>query len=57
MEKILINGKAWGYGLATVSLSGTIINVWFPQPRLGESNNVKQDKVLCKKLSSLLTKD
>lgn len=27
---------AWGYGLATVARNGTVLDTWFPQPRLGE---------------------
>ncbi|MFZ2964841.1 MAG: 2,3,4,5-tetrahydropyridine-2,6-dicarboxylate N-succinyltransferase [Rhodoglobus sp.] len=26
---------AWGYGLATVSGNGTVLDTWFPSPRLG----------------------
>jgi 2,3,4,5-tetrahydropyridine-2-carboxylate N-succinyltransferase len=26
---------AWGYGLATVARNGTVLDTWFPQPRLG----------------------
>ena len=26
---------AWGYGLATVSASGTVLDTWYPEPRLG----------------------
>jgi len=27
---------AWGYGLATVSRNGTVLDTWFPTPHLGE---------------------
>jgi 2,3,4,5-tetrahydropyridine-2,6-dicarboxylate N-succinyltransferase len=27
---------AWGYGLATIDPSGTVLDVWFPTPALGE---------------------
>lgn len=27
---------AWGYGLATVAGDGTVLDTWFPAPRLGE---------------------
>lgn len=26
---------AWGYGLATISSNGTVLDTWFPEPRLG----------------------
>ncbi|MBP3222808.1 MAG: 2,3,4,5-tetrahydropyridine-2,6-dicarboxylate N-succinyltransferase [Actinomycetaceae bacterium] len=31
--------KAWGFGLATVCPDGTILDVWYPEPQLGESKN------------------
>jgi 2,3,4,5-tetrahydropyridine-2-carboxylate N-succinyltransferase len=27
--------NAWGYGLATVAADGTVLDTWFPEPRLG----------------------
>ena len=27
---------AWGYGLATIAADGTVLDTWFPSPRLGE---------------------
>ena len=27
---------AWGYGLATISGDGTVLDTWYPNPRLGE---------------------
>ncbi|WP_210479369.1 2,3,4,5-tetrahydropyridine-2,6-dicarboxylate N-succinyltransferase [Naasia sp. SYSU D00948] len=27
--------KAWGYGLATVASEGTVLDTWFPEPKLG----------------------
>lgn len=27
---------AWGYGLATISRDGTVLDTWFPQPALGK---------------------
>jgi 2,3,4,5-tetrahydropyridine-2-carboxylate N-succinyltransferase len=27
---------AWGYGLATISGDGTVLDTWFPDPRLGQ---------------------
>jgi 2,3,4,5-tetrahydropyridine-2-carboxylate N-succinyltransferase len=31
----VIDTAAWGFGLATLDSSGTVLDVWFPQPRLG----------------------
>ena len=28
--------QAWGYGLATIDTAGTVLDVWFPAPALGE---------------------
>ena len=28
--------KAWGFGLATLDSAGTVLDVWFPSPALGE---------------------
>jgi 2,3,4,5-tetrahydropyridine-2,6-dicarboxylate N-succinyltransferase len=28
--------KAWGFGLATIDGNGTVLDVWFPEPALGE---------------------
>ena len=27
--------RAWGFGLATVTASGTVLDVWYPAPDLG----------------------
>ncbi|KQQ10620.1 2,3,4,5-tetrahydropyridine-2,6-dicarboxylate N-succinyltransferase [Rathayibacter sp. Leaf296] len=27
--------SAWGYGLATIASDGTVLDTWFPEPRLG----------------------
>ena len=29
--------SAWGYGLATTTDSGTVLDTWYPEPRLGEA--------------------
>jgi 2,3,4,5-tetrahydropyridine-2-carboxylate N-succinyltransferase len=33
----VIDSAAWGFGLATLDSSGTVLDVWFPQPRLGSA--------------------
>ena len=30
--------RAWGYGLATVSMSGLVLDTWFPAPALGPAD-------------------
>ncbi|MBC9734191.1 2,3,4,5-tetrahydropyridine-2,6-dicarboxylate N-succinyltransferase [Nocardioides marmotae] len=32
---------AWGHGLATVTDDGTVLDVWFPQPALGERDGAE----------------
>ena len=32
-----IDGKAWGHGLATLAADGTILDVYYPNPQLGEA--------------------
>lgn len=31
-----MSNKAWGFGLATTALDGTVLDVWYPSPALGE---------------------
>jgi len=31
----VIDSAAWGFGLATLDTAGTVLDVWFPKPRLG----------------------
>ena len=37
MSDVQINQKAWGHGLASKSPSGAVLDVWFPEPCLGEA--------------------
>ena len=30
-------GSAWGHGLATIASDGTVLDVWYPAPELGEA--------------------
>lgn len=45
---------AWGFGLATLDSSGTVLDVWFPQPALGEK---PADAVCPPELSALQGRD
>ena len=42
--------KAWGFGLATIDGNGTVLDVWFPEPALGEK---PADAVTPSELSAL----
>lgn len=33
---------AWGHGLATITADGTVLDTWYPEPRLGEAPEVDQ---------------
>lgn len=35
MSANYLTDKAWGHGLATLSLDGMLLDVWFPKPELG----------------------
>ena len=32
-----LQSKAWGHGLATIAADGTVLDVWYPDPQLGEA--------------------
>lgn len=32
-----LSGGAWGHGLATIASDGTVLDVWYPKPELGEA--------------------
>jgi 2,3,4,5-tetrahydropyridine-2-carboxylate N-succinyltransferase len=37
---------AWGFGLATATMDGTILDVWYPSPALGEPPAVHDDAIV-----------
>jgi 2,3,4,5-tetrahydropyridine-2-carboxylate N-succinyltransferase len=37
MSTSYLSTKAWGHGLATISSDGSILDVWFPAPEVGEA--------------------
>ena len=39
-----IVSKAWGHGLATLSADGTVLDVWYPNPALGEAPKSEEKK-------------
>ena len=34
---VRVSRTAWGYGLATSTLSGTVLDTWYPEPALGDA--------------------
>lgn len=49
--------SAWGYGLATVAGDGTVLDTWFPSPRLGTLPVSRDPHIAPADLESLLGPD
>ena len=56
-ESTLNQTKAWGHGLATTSSDGTVLDVWFPNPKLGDTPKTDELWVVPKELDALVGKD
>lgn len=52
-----IASKAWGHGLATLSADGTVLDVWYPNPALGEAPKSDALWVVPKQLDALTGSD
>jgi 2,3,4,5-tetrahydropyridine-2-carboxylate N-succinyltransferase len=52
-----LDSKAWGHGLATVSGDGTVLDVWYPTPQLGEAPKNDSLWVVPKELDALVGDD
>jgi 2,3,4,5-tetrahydropyridine-2-carboxylate N-succinyltransferase len=48
---------AWGYGLATISADGTVLDTWFPEPQLGEFPPGTERHIAPAELEELVTTD
>jgi 2,3,4,5-tetrahydropyridine-2-carboxylate N-succinyltransferase len=48
---------AWGYGLATISGDGTVLDTWFPTPRLGDIPAGRDPHIAPAELEDLLGED
>lgn len=48
-----IESRAWGHGLATISSDGTVLDTWYPEPRLGEAPKNDAIWVVPKELDAL----
>ncbi len=49
-----LDSKAWGHGLATVAGDGTVLDVWYPTPQLGEAPKNDSLWVVPKELDALV---
>ncbi len=52
-----IASKAWGHGLATISAEGSVLDVWYPNPVLGEAPKTDALWVVPKQLDALTGSD
>ena len=52
-----LDSKAWGHGLATVAGDGTVLDVWYPTPQLGEAPKNDSLWVVPKELDALVGED
>lgn len=48
---------AWGHGLATISSDGTVLDVWYPNPQLGDAPKSDALWVVPKQLDALVGHD
>jgi 2,3,4,5-tetrahydropyridine-2-carboxylate N-succinyltransferase len=56
-ESTLNQTKAWGHGLQTLSSSGQVLDVWYPDPKLGDTPKTDELWVVPKELDALVGKD
>ncbi|MEO0049121.1 MAG: hypothetical protein RL556_453 [Actinomycetota bacterium] len=52
-----IDSKAWGHGLATIAADGSVLDVWYPNPTLGEAPKSDALWVVPKELDAQVRKD
>ncbi len=53
----MINSKAWGHGLATIAADGSVLDVWYPNPQLGDAPKSDALWVVPKELDALVGED
>lgn len=52
-----ISGKAWGHGLATIAADQSVLDVWYPNPQLGEAPKSDALWVVPKQLDAMVGPD
>ena len=57
MDSTQTNTHAWGYGLATISGDGTVLDTWFPKPELGQLPAGREKWIVPAELSDLVGED
>jgi 2,3,4,5-tetrahydropyridine-2-carboxylate N-succinyltransferase len=53
----MITSKAWGHGLATLASDGSVLDVWYPNPKLGDAPKSDALWVVPKELDALVGDD
>jgi 2,3,4,5-tetrahydropyridine-2-carboxylate N-succinyltransferase len=53
----IIKSKAWGHGLATIAADGSVLDVWYPNPQLGDAPKSDALWVVPKELDALVGDD
>ena len=56
-QPTFLDSKAWGHGLATVAKDGTVLDVFYPKPQLGEAPKNDSLWVVPKELDALVGED
>lgn len=57
MDSSLSNTHAWGYGLATITASGVVLDTWYPAPQLGRIPEGRDKWIVPKDLEDLVGED
>jgi 2,3,4,5-tetrahydropyridine-2-carboxylate N-succinyltransferase len=53
----MITSRAWGHGLATLASDGSVLDVWYPNPQLGDAPKSDALWVVPKELDALVGDD
>ena len=53
----MITSKAWGHGLATLASDGSVLDVWYPNPQLGDAPKSDALWMVPKELDALVGDD
>ncbi len=57
MDSSQTHTHAWGYGLATISADGTVLDTWFPSPQLGTLPAGREKWIVPAELEDLVGSD
>ena len=52
-----LDSKAWGHGLATIAQDGTVLDVWYPDPKLGAAPTNDSAWLVPKELDAQVRRD